>query len=47
MIARGLFRREGISAPEHIGRIPGCVKFMLDGLRELGVLSRETVRLTK
>jgi lysine 6-dehydrogenase len=47
MIARGLFRREGISAPEHIGQIPECVKFMLDGLRERGVLYRETVRLTK
>jgi hypothetical protein len=47
MIARGLFRREGISAPEHIGRITGWEKFMLDGLRERGVLSRETVRLTK
>jgi lysine 6-dehydrogenase len=47
MIARGLFRREGISAPEYIGQIPECVKFMLDGLRERGVLYRETARLTK
>lgn len=42
MIARGLFQRKGISAPEHIGQSPRCVKFLLAGLAERGVVYRET-----
>jgi lysine 6-dehydrogenase len=47
MIARGLYRRKGISAPEHIGMDARCVKFMLDGLAERGVVYRETVEPVK
>jgi lysine 6-dehydrogenase len=47
MIARGLFAHKGISAPESIGRIPECVKFMLDGLKERGIVYHETVVTTK
>jgi lysine 6-dehydrogenase len=47
MIARGLFGRKGISAPEHIGQDPACVKFMLDGLKDRGILYRETFRIAK
>ena len=43
MIARGLYRRKGISAPEHIGFNKRCVKFMLEGLAERGVVYRESV----
>jgi len=43
MITRGLFRRKGISAPEHIGENTRCVKFLLSGLAERGVVYRETV----
>jgi len=43
MIARGLYRRKGISAPEHIGADTRCVKFILDGLAARGVVYRETV----
>jgi len=43
MIARGLFGRKGISAPESIGQAPECVKFMLEGLKERGVVYHETV----
>ncbi len=43
MIARGLFARKGISAPESIGQIPECVKFMLDGLKERGIVYHETI----
>jgi saccharopine dehydrogenase-like NADP-dependent oxidoreductase len=43
MIARGLYRRKGISAPEHIGLDSRCVKFMLGSLAERGVIYRETV----
>jgi saccharopine dehydrogenase-like NADP-dependent oxidoreductase len=43
MIARGLYRRKGVSAPEFIGANSRCVKFVLDGLAERGVVYRETV----
>ena len=43
MLAGGLFKDKGIIPPEFIGRRPECVKFMLDGLRERGVVYRETV----
>jgi len=43
MIAKGLYRRKGISTPEHIGMDPRCVKFMLEGLAERGVVYRETI----
>ena len=43
MIAGGLYGRKGVSAPEFIGRQPECVKFMLDGLKDRGVIYRETI----
>ena len=43
MIARGLYDRKGLSAPEQIGRNPACVKFLLDGLLERGIAVKETV----
>jgi lysine 6-dehydrogenase len=43
MIALGLFQRKGISAPEHIGASARCVKFLLSGLAERGVVYLETV----
>ena len=43
MIASGLYTRKGISVPEYIGRQPECVAYMLKGLRERGVIYRETV----
>ena len=46
MIARGLYRRKGISAPEHIGLRARCVKFMREGLAERGVFYRETIDAT-
>ena len=47
MIARGLFAHKGVSAPESIGQVPECVKFMLDGLKERGVVYHETIVSTK
>jgi lysine 6-dehydrogenase len=47
MIARGLFDRKGVSAPESIGQVPACVKFMLDGLKARGIVYHETVVTTK
>ncbi len=43
MIARGLYGLKGISPPEYAGRIPECVDFMLEGLRERGVVFEEAV----
>jgi lysine 6-dehydrogenase len=43
LLAGGGYRSEGISPPEFIGRDPGCVRFILDGLRERGIVYRETV----
>jgi saccharopine dehydrogenase-like NADP-dependent oxidoreductase len=44
MLARGLYSREGIIAPEFMGREPECVEFMLDGLKRRGVAYQETIR---
>jgi lysine 6-dehydrogenase len=43
LLAQGLYRRPGINAPEHLGREPGCTAFILDRLRERGVICTETV----
>jgi len=47
MIARGLYARKGISVPEFIGQVPECVRFMLAGLKERGIVYRETVKIGK
>ena len=43
MLAKGLYRKKGITAPECIGLNPRCVRFILDGLAARGVVYRETV----
>jgi lysine 6-dehydrogenase len=43
LVANGMYSRKGLSAPEHIGRHPECVEFLLKGLRARGVVYRETV----
>jgi len=47
MIISGLYTDTGISAPEFIGKKPGCVEFMLKGLRDRGVIFNETVEVIK
>lgn len=47
MIARGLYARKGISVPEFIGQVPECVRFMLAGLKERGIVYRETIKTGK
>lgn len=47
MIARGLYRRKGISAPEFIGQQPACVKFMRKGLKDRGIVYKETIETIK
>jgi lysine 6-dehydrogenase len=43
LLAHGTFTEKGIVPPEFIGRRPDCVKFMLDGLRERGIIYKETI----
>jgi saccharopine dehydrogenase-like NADP-dependent oxidoreductase len=43
MIADGLYTRKGVSVPEFIGKDPACVKYMLEGLKEKGVIYTETI----
>ncbi len=47
MVAEGLYSRVGISAPEFIGKQPECVEFMLNGLKERGVVYKETIEEIK
>ncbi len=43
LIAEGLYQHKGISPPEFLGRVEGCVPFLLEGLKERGVEYREQV----
>jgi lysine 6-dehydrogenase len=43
MVAGGLYTQKGISAPEFIGKYPECVNFILDGLKDRGVVYKEKV----
>lgn len=45
MIAQGLYKRQGVSAPEFIGQQPECVHYMLSGLKDRGVVYKETVEI--
>jgi len=38
MVEKGLYDHKGISAPEFIGRYPECVEFLLQGLKDRGVV---------
>ena len=39
-IARGLFTRKGISAPEHIGRTEGCYEDLIEQYARRGIRIR-------
>jgi len=43
MLARGMWSRKGLIVPEYIGQHPECVDFVLKGLKERGIVYRETV----
>ena len=43
MVSKGLYSRKGVSAPEFIGKYPKCVKFLLNGLAERGVVYKEKI----
>jgi hypothetical protein len=43
LVANGMYSQRGLSAPEYIGRHPKCVEFLLNGLRDRGVVYKEAV----
>jgi lysine 6-dehydrogenase len=43
MISNGLFRRQGIIAPEFIGQQPECVEFLLKELADRGVVYKHKI----
>jgi lysine 6-dehydrogenase len=43
MVADGLFTKKGVSPPEIIGLQPECVKFILGGLKERGIIYSEKI----
>jgi lysine 6-dehydrogenase len=47
LLSKGLFDRKGICPPEYIGQKPECVEFVLNGLKERGVVYKETIEEVK
>jgi lysine 6-dehydrogenase len=43
MIAGGHYTHKGITVPEYIGKKPECVNYMLKGLKERGVVYKQTI----
>jgi saccharopine dehydrogenase-like NADP-dependent oxidoreductase len=43
MIADGLYKRKGVSAPEFIGKQPECVDYLIDGLKSRGVVYKQSI----
>ena len=42
LLIKGLYSKKGVSAPEFLGRDAGIVNFLLDGLKERGIVYKET-----
>ena len=45
LLSKGLYTRKGVSAPEYLGQDASIVKFLLDGLKERGVVYAETFEI--
>ncbi|MBW2250277.1 MAG: saccharopine dehydrogenase family protein [Deltaproteobacteria bacterium] len=43
MLAKGLYEEKGISPPEFIGRKPECVRFILKGLEDRGIIYKQSI----
>ncbi|MCD4729252.1 MAG: hypothetical protein K8R74_01535, partial [Bacteroidales bacterium] len=43
MVASGMYNRIGVSAPEYIGKQSECVDFILEGLKDKGVIYNEKI----
>jgi saccharopine dehydrogenase-like NADP-dependent oxidoreductase len=42
LLIKGLYSKKGVSAPEFLGKDAGIVNFLLDGLKERGIVYKET-----
>lgn len=45
LLSKGLYSRKGVSAPEYLGKDASIVKFLLDGLKDRGVVYTETLEV--
>jgi len=45
LLSKGLYNRKGVSAPEFLGTDAEIVKFLLDGLKDRGVVYTETLEV--
>jgi len=43
MLASGLYTKKGVSAPEFIGKDSACVGFIMNGLKERGIIYNEKI----
>ncbi|MBE0551082.1 MAG: saccharopine dehydrogenase family protein, partial [Ignavibacterium sp.] len=43
LLAKGMFDQKGICPPEYIGQKPECVDFVLNGLKERGVIYHQVI----
>lgn len=43
MLSKGLYNRKGISPPEYIGQKPECVEFVLNELKERGIIYHQSI----
>ena len=44
LLSKGMYNRKGVSAPEYLGKDTSIVKFLLDGLKDRGVVYSETMK---
>lgn len=47
LLAKGMFDQKGICPPEYIGQKPECVDFVLNGLKERGVIYHQVIEELK
>ena len=45
LLSEGLYSHKGVSAPEYLGKDAGIVEFLLQGLRERGIVYTETLEV--
>ncbi len=45
LLSKGLYSRKGVSAPEYLGKDAAIVNFLLDGLKDRGVVYKETLEV--
>jgi len=45
LLSKGLYNRKGVSAPEYLGKDAAIVSFLLEGLKDRGVIYKETLEV--